>query len=577
MHGQYLQFPGPQDSHLRKHIVRTSFQGTGVFISEQGLVLTSLAQIQELLPDSLANDISFFAKKRSQEIPLDRYFIFRQTSEEEVSKQINQGIEKNASEEEQSKTISRNRINIRRSRKALRDHTVNLLAFNNGLQYFRMESRIFKDVRLVGFQKVDDIGFVLLRIYVDSEGNSAAYNTSNIPFSSQAVQFYRESIEKDSSVFSYGYPVKTDLYLPKKGLEIEHILKQKIGLQVDSLILSQLEEAKSIDSLERRLAKKQQVLASLEVDSILLYKELKELENLSDPAFAKAYLALDAFYDKMRPLQLNHLQASRTIVQLHLAKLVTLLTIKKRLFFGPYQSKEVETLEKILAQQTQEWTIKEDQKITSVLLPLYFQHTKAKNIHPDIIEQVRSVNKDYNLLAEILYSESILTNTDTLLYLVRNHPQELYDRLEKDIAFQFFSKIRDQENKVIIKTYRDKTNEIYSLKKNYLEAYLKLDHPTKYWEGNGTLRIENGTIIKTEASPFFYSNLLQNPGRLGSPVFNQKNELLGLQVGFENEDYIHSLHYDPSSQQTRHLSINAILQLLDQHPIGRAYLQEIQK
>ena len=449
MHGQYLQFPGPQDSHLRKHIVRTSFQGTGVFISEQGLVLTSLAQIQELLPDSLANDISFFANKRSQEIPLDRYFIFRHTSEEEVSKQINQGIEKNASEAEQSKIISRNRINIRRSRKALRDHTVNLLAFNNGLQYFRMESRIFKDVRLVGFQKVDDIGFVLLRIYVDSEGNSAAYNTSNIPFSSQAVQFYRESIEKDSSVFSYGYPVKTDLYLPKKGLEIEHILKQKIGLQVDSLILSQLEEAKSIDSLERRLAKKQQVLASLEVDSILLYKELKELENLSDPAFAKAYLALDAFYDKMRPLQLNHLQASRTIVQLHLAKLVTLLTIKKRLFFGPYQSKEVETLEKILAQQTQEWTIKEDQKITSVLLPLYFQHTKAKNIHPDIIEQVRSVNKDYNLLAEILYSESILTNTDTLLYLVRNHPQELYDRLEKDIAFQFFSKIRDQENKLL--------------------------------------------------------------------------------------------------------------------------------
>jgi hypothetical protein len=100
-----------------------------------------------------------------------------------------------------------------------------------------MITEVFKDIRLVGAppSNIGKFGgdtdnwmwprhtgdFSLFRIYVDKDGNPAEYSEENVPY--QPKYYFPISIdgvEEDDFTFVFGYPARTNEYLPSYAVEM---------------------------------------------------------------------------------------------------------------------------------------------------------------------------------------------------------------------------------------------------------------------------------------------------------------------------------------------------------------------
>ncbi|MFK7969965.1 MAG: S46 family peptidase [Bacteroidia bacterium] len=241
------------NSSLKDAIVKFGRGCTGEIISEDGLLLTNhhcgYGTIQS--HSSVDNDYltdGFWAMNRSEELKnagLTVTFIVRM---EDVTSQVLAGVSDDMSEPARNQITAANIRAIGQEATNGTHYEAEIKPFYQGNEYYMFVLEIFKDVRLVGAppSEIGNFGgdtdnwiwprhtgdFSLFRVYSGPDGKPAEYSENNIPLKPRhSLPVSLKSKEEGDFTMVYGFPARTEQYLPSYA--VEHELERNFPTRVD--------------------------------------------------------------------------------------------------------------------------------------------------------------------------------------------------------------------------------------------------------------------------------------------------------------------------------------------------------
>ena len=218
--------------------------GTGSIVSEEGLILTSYQTAYSYIAHHSTEERNlihsgFWANAKEEELHCPglsvRFFIRM----EDVTTLIFNSIPKNSSPNMQAVWIQNRIKELMEIYSNEGQYVVEVNPFYKGNNYYMFIYEEFNDIRLVGAPPVS-IGkfggetdnwvwprhsgnFSLLRIYADSSGSPAEFNTSNIPLCSKySYTISLNGFSKDDLTMVLGFPISTNRFMT--SFEISNLL-----------------------------------------------------------------------------------------------------------------------------------------------------------------------------------------------------------------------------------------------------------------------------------------------------------------------------------------------------------------
>jgi len=209
--------------------------GTASFVSPDGLILTNhhvaytaLQRISTLASDYLAN--GFLAAEHSDELPAPGYKARLMIEMKDVTDEVITGA-RNISDpvEKEIQIIYRIAEMCDEISKTGSDLEAEIIPMYSGRHYILFKYKVFKDVRVV-YAPPSSVGnyggetdnwmwprhsgdFAFMRVYVNSDGNGADYNTGNIPYKPEIwLRTARGDMDEGDFNFIIGYPAVTSRY-----------------------------------------------------------------------------------------------------------------------------------------------------------------------------------------------------------------------------------------------------------------------------------------------------------------------------------------------------------------------------
>ncbi|MFT7114373.1 MAG: hypothetical protein ACI8P7_001158 [Candidatus Azotimanducaceae bacterium] len=228
-------------SSLKDAIVHFGGGCTGEMISSQGLLLTNhhcgYGQIQS--HSSVENDYltdGFWAMDRSEELSnpgLTASFI---KSIIDVTADVQNAVSDNMTEADRKAAIDAITKKIIEAEEEKTGYGAYIRSFFKGNQYFMFVTETFTDVRLVGAppSSIGKYGadtdnwvwprhtgdFSMFRVYADKNNKPAAYSEDNVPYApAHHLPVSLEGINKGDFTLIYGFPGRTDEYLPAVAVD----------------------------------------------------------------------------------------------------------------------------------------------------------------------------------------------------------------------------------------------------------------------------------------------------------------------------------------------------------------------
>ncbi|PKP19356.1 MAG: serine protease, partial [Bacteroidetes bacterium HGW-Bacteroidetes-22] len=229
-------------SSLKDAIVLFGGGCTGEVVSDQGLILTNhhcgFGQIQarSTIEHDYLTD-GFWAMNQSEELPNPGLTVSFLVSMSDVTSEVLQGVTPQMSMNERYKKIRSNTSVIKRKATEGNHYEAQIRPFYYGNEYYLMIYEIFTDIRLVGAppSNIGKFGgdtdnwiwprhtgdFSIFRIYAGTDNKPAPYSKDNIPFKPRRhLSISLKGIQPGDFTFVYGFPGRTEEYLPAQGVDL---------------------------------------------------------------------------------------------------------------------------------------------------------------------------------------------------------------------------------------------------------------------------------------------------------------------------------------------------------------------
>lgn len=221
----------------------------------------------------------------------------------------------------------------------------------------------------------------------------------------------------------------------------------------------------------------------------------------------------------------------------------------------------------------------ENELLLPELLERYFTKLSAEHLAPYAIRQAIYAQKDYAQLSTTLLTTSKFSEPEQVSALLNKNFLANIDLIATDPAVQLVDSM--------LQHYSDKVAP--GLEKARRKAYQKGDELAKamrevlpnypgYPDADHSLRISYGT--KLQASTIFEAYWLSDAHLLedhfGSPVIDQKGQLIGIVKGLSPEANANAYYYDSEKSRALIWSIPSIRSLIATHPLGSIVLNEWQ-
>jgi len=552
---------------------------TGELISDQGLLITNhhcgYGQIQA--HSSVDHDYltdGFWAYNKSEELVNPGLTVTFLVSMEEITEQVLDGTNENMSEPEINAIIEQNISKLKAEAVEGTHYSAVIKPFFSGNNYYLFINEVYKDIRLVGTppSAIGKFGgdtdnwmwprhtgdFSMFRIYADKNNQPAEYSKDNVPYKPKRhFPVSIKGVEKGDFTMVFGYPGKTEEYLPSYAVEyitqfknpnIINLREQKLNIikadmETSAKIRIQysskaagvangwkkwIGENRGLKRLDA-IAKKQELEKEFtnwvnddetriaKYDSILpnyakLYKEFTPYSVTQNYIFEGAFgieltdfmwefMALEHSTDENREQILNRLQG------------------KTNAHFKNYNAPT-------------------DKKIFAKLWQIYADSVDA-DYYPDFINIVNKKYKgDYNKYADYIYSKSIFTDKARTEEFLNNYSEK---KLINDPAYKILVNVMNiYRNKVGIHT-KHIQEQITSLDKQYMKAILDYRKGENlYPDANFTLRIAYGnvdTYNPKDAVKYEYFTTLDGIIAKDNPDIYDYRVPTKLKGLYENKDY----------------------------------------
>ncbi len=507
---------------------------TSEVISPKGLLLTNhhcgFDAIQT--HSSVAHDYltdGFWAYSLAEELPnedLEVTFIVKIV---DVTAQITEGTASLATEAEKQQKIKENTAALTANypKETWQDNKIR--TFYEGNQYLLFVTETYKDVRLVGAppSSIGKFGsdtdnwvwprhtgdFSLFRIYADKNNRPAAYAKDNVPYTPKHfLPVSLDGVADDDFTLVFGYPGKTNEYLPAVALEqiLNELNPAKIEIRDKALKVAdgfmrkdpaiKIQYASKYASIANYWKKWIGESMGLKKSNAVAAKQKQELafqEKVSKTGKQAEYGNLLADfktnYQAIAPYALSRdyfveivLRNTELLnVSYKMYQLTQLLETKGEQAFTERKA----NLLKGLPDFYKDFNAAVDEKVFEQLMALYT--TKSpKQFVPVPMQQVSVPD-----LTKSIYQNSKLTSYAGVQDLLSGDTQSVLDKLNQDPAYQTIKTMADVYVKEVAPKYEELALKISALQRTYMKAQLELNKGARFFpDANSTLRVTYGKV-----------------------------------------------------------------------------------
>jgi len=522
------------NSSLKDAVPQFNGGCTAEVISSKGLLLTNhhcgYGEIQShstVEHDYLQN--GFWAKSLEEELPNPDLEVTFIVSIHDVTKTILNGVDGLTAEAEKKAKIQSNINELQKSYKRESWQNVMIRTFFEGNQYMLFVTESFEDVRLVGAppSSIGKFGsdtdnwvwprhtgdFSLFRIYADKNNRPAKYSKDNVPYTPKHYfPVSLSGIEQNDFTMVYGYPGRTQEYLPSFAVEqiINDLNPAKIEIRDKALKVAdgfmrqdqaiKIQYASKYAGIanywkkwigESQGLKKTNAVSlkkSFEKDfTQRLIKANKQAEygNLL-PQFEKLYRSITPYalardYFQEVTLRNNELLS----VGFRLYQLENALPKVGEQGFNDRKENLIKGLESLY----KDFNKDVDHGIFEATVKLY--GTKA----PADLTPASIKNKDYAALGNEIYSKSALTSYEGVKKLLSGKAEDVIKNMQKDPGYMLAKDLANNYFSNIAPAYDKMALELEGLQRTYMKGQLELFPEARIFpDANSTLRVTYGKV-----------------------------------------------------------------------------------
>lgn len=242
----------PAGTGLSVAVPRLSSGCSSEFVSPDGLILTNHhcaygALVSASTVEKNYGEIGYKADNRATELPAKDFSISITLKEEDVTAQVLNGINRSDAD------AVKNRIDQLKKEEQTKmgdGVTVQILALNDGLFYYKFDYATVNDIRVVyappysigqfggdpdNFEWTRHGGdFTFLRAYVGKDGKPAAYSKDNVPYQPKKfLTVSTDGLKENDYTMIIGYPGGTTRY--RESFSVDYNQNVQIPFTVDFL------------------------------------------------------------------------------------------------------------------------------------------------------------------------------------------------------------------------------------------------------------------------------------------------------------------------------------------------------
>ena len=507
---------------------------TSEVISPKGLLLTNhhcgfdAIQNQSSVDHDYLTD-GFWAYKMSEELPNEDLVVTFIVKIEDVTTKVLEGTAALATELEKQKKIQENIATLSNSLPKESWQENKIRTFYEGNQYMLFVTETFKDVRLVGAppSSIGKFGsdtdnwvwprhtgdFSLFRIYADKNNRPSSYSKDNVPYTPKHfLPVSLDGIKEDDFTMVFGYPGKTNEYLP--AVAIEQIVKElnpaKIEIRDNALKVADgfmrkdntikiqyASKYASIANYWKKWIGESQGLTKSNTVEIKRKQEVAFQEKVVKAGKQMEYGNLLSDFDKNYTQIKSYALARDYFTEIALRN-TELLSVGYKL----YQLEQVyntkgeqafndrkNNLVTGLADFYKDFNANVDQKVFEKLINLYA--TKSpKEFLPSNLSNINVTE-----LANEVYGNSKLVNYNSIKELLSGDTKTIIANLNGDKGFIVIKSMADKFLKEVAPKYDEINLRITALQRTYMKAQLELNKGSRIFpDANSTLRVTYGKV-----------------------------------------------------------------------------------
>jgi len=515
---------------------------TGEIISKQGLLLTNhhcgfgaIAGLSTIENDYLKN--GYWAYNQTQELPapgLTATFIIRI---EDVTAQIAPYLTQGMTEAERNSKIKSLAAAIESKAIAGTHYEASVKPFYSGNDFILFVSETFKDLRLVGAppNAIGNFGeetdnwiwprhtgdFSLLRIYAGPDNKPAAYNKNNVPFVPRKhLQISTAGITENDFTMVYGFPGRTQQYLPSDGVELIQDIQDLNRVAIREMRINITEKymagndtvtlyyAPKIRNLANYHKKWKGEMTGLRKNNVVQLKRKQESNfqywttmNTEGKPYTNILSDFKMAYAQYKPISNAVDYTNEAVMGIELMNYAKLYTKLVNLSSTDSVADSVLTAEahKVL-KNSEPWFKKYrtqiDEEIFAAMLKMYGDSV-AQAYRPEYFDKTLygKYAGNYNKWAADVFKKSFMTNYTSVEKMLAAYKRSNAKKISNDMAYQLMYAITTQYDQVISKKAVSINQQIAQIQRSYMQA-LRLFNKEKtlYPDCNSTLRVTYGQV-----------------------------------------------------------------------------------
>ena len=507
---------------------------TSEVISPKGLLLTNhhcgfdaIQTHSSVEHDYLTN--GFWAYKMEDELPNEDLEVTFIVKIEDVTAKVLDGTAALGSEAERQKKIQDNIAALTKSLAKESWQENKIRTFYEGNQYMLFVTETYKDVRLVGAppSAIGKFGsdtdnwvwprhtgdFSLFRIYADKNNRPAGYSKDNVPYTPKHfLPISLDGIKEDDFTLVFGYPGKTNEYLPAVAIEqiVTELNPAKIEIR-DKALKVQDGFMRKDNAIKIQYASKYAGIANywkkwigetqgLKKSNAVAVKRKQETafqEKVAKAGKQSEYgnLLVDfkKNYEEIGPyasardyfIEVVLRNTELLSVGYKMYQLEQIYNTKGEQAFTDRKNK----LATGLGEFYKDFNAGVDEKVFEQLIALY----ATKSPKPYLPSAL--LNIDTKQLTTDVYSTSKLTTFTGAKELLTGDSKTVLANLNNDKCFQLVKVIADNYLKEVAPKYDEINLKITALQRTYMKAQLELNKGARIFpDANSTLRVTYGKV-----------------------------------------------------------------------------------
>lgn len=524
-----------------------SFGGfcTGEVISDKGLVLTNhhcgfdAIQNHSTVEHNYINN-GFWAKSYGQELPNPGLFVTFIVRIDDVSKEAMAGVSKGMSEAERQSTIDKNIGELRKNWKRESYQDVMVRSFYEGNKYYLFVTETFKDVRLVGappsaignFGKDTDNwmwprhtgDFSMFRIYANKDNRPAEYSPDNVPYKpKRSLAISLDGVAQNDFTMVFGFPGRTMEYLPAVAVEqivtvndpTKIAIRDKALNVIDGFMRTdeaiKIQYASKYAGIQNAYKKWQGEVLGINRTNALDKKRAYEAEFLKrvngNPKWKEQYGTLlndlNTAYSQFKPYTFARDYHNEVVGRIEIftiaGMLNTLNTTREKNGDKGLAEALPATLER-LTDFYKEYSPEVDRKVFAALIEMYVKNQDRNLLAPELISWMERHNGNYEKLADKLFDESNLDNSDKVLKRLQDDTKDFLEGLKKDEVFKLYQAIVAAYSKNVAPNVNVLQAKINQLQRDYMQSQMEVFKDKRFYpDANSTLRVTYGQVKGYEA------------------------------------------------------------------------------